>query len=70
MKVLLNIGAEVVPYLSEWQECEGVRLVEQKDGSFQLELTDRLAAARTAAKALAKAEAETEVMLNRMHDKP
>jgi hypothetical protein len=45
MKVLLNVAREVI--VDEWAACEGVKLIEREDGSFDLILTKNLEEARS-----------------------
>jgi hypothetical protein len=46
MKVLLNINLDAMP--SDWVPCQGVKLNELDDGSFDLIVTRDLDAAREA----------------------
>lgn len=63
MKILLNVATELLARSLDWTECEGVRLVEQADGSFNLEMARDLTAARHSDETRAKAEADIRKLL-------
>lgn len=44
----VRVAACGLPWLGDWTECEGLRLVEQDDGTYELQVTADLAKAQIA----------------------
>lgn len=56
MKILVNVARELLAEAHIWAACEGVRLSERADGSFDLEITRDLARAQKAVEDLRTSE--------------
>lgn len=46
MMILVNVDRQLVLSVSDWNECQAIRLSETADGSFDLDITDDVEAAR------------------------
>lgn len=48
MKIILSVAREMIDEVEDWHECQAVRLSENHDGSFTLEMTEDLETSRLA----------------------
>jgi hypothetical protein len=46
MMILVKIESQFMPKLQQWFECEGIKLVEEKDGAFLLWVTKDIVSAK------------------------
>ena len=56
MKILVNVARDLLAEAHLWAACEGVRLAEMADGSFNLEITRDLARAQKAVEGLRESD--------------
>jgi hypothetical protein len=57
MLIVLNVAREFVDPLNDWTACEGVRLVERADGTFDLQVSRDLAQTLRAEAEIRRADA-------------